>query len=413
MTHLIYYSQAMNIRAGGPSGYLANLKNGLGVSETPIEFLCENNEKVVRKKRSWYEKLLRSFKKHFVPQAFALEKQKEFEFEIQKYADCQNLYLDEISWQRILTFPDLRTIHTHCVLDAVRIINSLRRAEMTDIKVILTSHAPESIAIEMFNSVNKPFYRQEQLERYFSAWQQIEKFAFENADVIIFPALEAMEPYYQTIPDFGKWISGKDIRFVATGANELQKSPEPKDYRRELNLGNQFTAAYLGRHNEVKGYDILKEAAEKLWNNNEDVSFIIGGMANPNLPAPQNPNWHELGWVNPKEVLATADVFILPNRRTYFDLVLLEVMSAGVPVIASETGGNKAVQKTTESLILYDGSADDLARKVVEFKRLSKAEWQKFGRLNRQAYEKFYTTKIFAQNYVELINKIYKDYKLK
>jgi len=105
------------------------------------------------------------------------------------------------------------------------------------------------------------------------------------------------------------------------------------------------------------------------------------------------------------------DVFVLPNRMTYFDLVLLEVMSAGVPVIASATGGNKSVQSMTGALILYQNTAADLAEKIMEFSHLSDENRKSAGQKIQNTYEQFYTTKIFAEKYKNLINNIYSDYK--
>ena len=53
-------------------------------------------------------------------------------------------------------------------------------------------------------------------------------------------------------------------------------------------------------------------------------------------------HWIEVGWTNdPHSLIAASDVFVLPNHETYFDLILLEVLSLGVPVVMSRTGGNK------------------------------------------------------------------------
>lgn len=41
------------------------------------------------------------------------------------------------------------------------------------------------------------------------------------------------------------------------------------------------------------------------------------------------------------DLLQEVDVFVLPNRQTYYDLILLEVMRAGKPVLLTTTGGNK------------------------------------------------------------------------
>ena len=97
---------------------------------------------------------------------------------------------------------------------------------------------------------------------------------------------------------------------------------------------------------------------------------------------------------------------------TYFDLVLLEVMSMGVPIIASATGGNKSVQRQTGALILYNNSADGLADSILTLSQASAEELENYSKRIQQEYEKNYTPSIFATRYISLINQIYADYDL-
>ena len=85
-------------------------------------------------------------------------------------------------------------------------------------------------------------------------------------------------------------------------------------------------------------------------------------------------------------------------------------MSTGTPVIATNTGGNKSVQDVTGSLIMYDGSANDLEKKLSEFLNKTEAEKKELSTKILKAYADNYTPEHFAQRYIDLIEQIYKDY---
>ena len=77
---------------------------------------------------------------------------------------------------------------------------------------------------------------------------------------------------------------------------------------------------------------------------------------------------HFPGFVHPREVprlLAGADVFVLPSRYEELGSVLLEAMCAGVPVVASRTGGIPAlVRHGSSGLLVQPGDAAGFAAAV-------------------------------------------------
>ena len=177
-------------------------------------------------------------------------------------------------------------------------------------------------------------------------------------------------------------------------------------------MEGKFVVGYVGRHNEIKGYDILQNAAKKVMLQNDNISFLIGGKQGNVFTPLNDKRWIEAGWVNPADLFQAIDVFVLPNRMTYFDLVLLEVMSMGVPVIASATGGNKSVQEQTKSLFLYDNTVDSLAETILMLSKESLSTMRNYSNLIKREYENNYTPSLFAERYLSLINQIYEDYQL-
>ena len=110
---------------------------------------------------------------------------------------------------------------------------------------------------------------------------------------------------------------------------------------------NKIVIGHWGQINHRKGVDILLAALQGLPTNNWELR-IYGGNYEPwfydkvmqymrNQP---NISYH--GAYEPNDLARIAsevDFIVLPSRRENYPLVLLEALSAGIPVIASRVGG--------------------------------------------------------------------------
>jgi len=135
-------------------------------------------------------------------------------------------------------------------------------------------------------------------------------------------------------------VATKDL---ASGSNVLEPSP------RTLRIG------VIGRINRWKGQGVLIEAAEHLLSDArlQPFEIVIAGDAPPGQPqwqcklfdrvarSPLADRVRLAGFVaDIPALLATLDILVVPSTEPEpFGLVALEAMTAGVPVIASRTGG--------------------------------------------------------------------------
>ena len=127
----------------------------------------------------------------------------------------------------------------------------------------------------------------------------------------------------------------------------------------------------------------------------------------------KNKNWIEIGWTKDADsYINMSDIFVLPNRETYFDLVLLEVMSIGKIVIASRTGGNKYFEKYDSGIFLYE-TEDEFIELVTKIKKMNEEERKIYGEKNRQIYREFYNAQEFYLRYISNIKQIYKECEMK
>lgn len=116
---------------------------------------------------------------------------------------------------------------------------------------------------------------------------------------------------------------------------------------------------YVGRLAPAKGVDTLVEAAARLRTPSASVLLVADGPARSSLE--RAIRRHRLGdrvriagFVPHRDipaVLAHADVFCLPSRYEELGTALLEAMQAGVPIVASDTGGIPAVVGSAARLV--------------------------------------------------------------
>ena len=232
-------------------------------------------------------------------------------------------------------------------------------------------------------------------------------FAFNRADFIVFPCEDAEEPY------INRWEGYKELkkkkqaayRYVLTGIPKVEAKRPKNDVFRELNIrDNSFLVSYAGRHNEAKGYDLLKNIGETFLNQHTDATFVIAGKESP-LTRLDHKRWVELGWTDDaKSYIAASDVFLLPNRETYFDIVMLEVLSLGKIVIASRTGGNKYFEKNNcPGVMLYD-TLDECLQLLHKVYVMSKEERESLEKQNYEFYSNNLTVEKMYNSYLQMLS---------
>lgn len=292
-------------------------------------------------------------------------------------------------------------IHFHFTEDIFRYRKSLERYSG---KVILTSHSPTLASLQIFDTLTK--FEKIIFKALYKKLQIMDYFAFERADYIIFPCPEAEEPYYNNWEGYKEFKEKNrhKYRYLLTGINRCETKIKREDVRKTYHIPEDaFVISYAGRHNTIKGYDLLKEMGKELLYD-KNVYFLVAGNEEP-LKGIDNERWIEIGWTSdPHSFISASDLFVLPNRETYFDLVLLEVISLGIPVVASRTGGNKYFRGST-GIILFDDvkEAIESIRKVM---KMSKQDRKRMGDSNRELFEKNYNCQVFAKAYIRLIDEL-------
>lgn len=144
-------------------------------------------------------------------------------------------------------------------------------------------------------------------------------------------------------------------------------------------LGSKILILSVGRLSPVeKGQDILIRAVRRCVDRGLDIKCtFVGSPARGDLQSMQmledltseldlgNCVLFVQGRTDVATLLAEANVFVLPSRREGFGLALVEAMAAGLPVIASNTGGPAEIlEDGIDGLLFKPESDEDLAEKI-------------------------------------------------
>ncbi len=146
-----------------------------------------------------------------------------------------------------------------------------------------------------------------------------------------------------------KGISRKKIFLLRNWANDDQVAPLSRDtaYRQELSLGNKFVVLYSGNMGVKQGLRTLLDTA-RILEGTPDIVFVIvgdGGEKHGLLRRADEMNLQNVVFlpVQPyarlSELLATADVSLIPQKSGINDIVLpsklSNIMASKRPVIAA------------------------------------------------------------------------------
>lgn len=384
VNNIIFYTNTIDIRSGGPSGYIANLREGLGTENNSVCFITPSEK---------YYRFAYIFSK-FVTKIIFLSKYRRI---IRKrlFSSLLHLHLGFL-----LHKYSFKTIICHSVWDVPFVRDYIKKNE-PDALLMLMSHTPEPPSSEVWTTM-KP------KEKQIWPWEKLQALeyeAFESADILIFPSKEAMEPYLSSLDYFETLIQNKAVYFIPTGVTAIPLLQSTDELRKTYHIQTPYVISYIGRHNKIKGYDILQAIARDILEDRKDVTFLIAGKPSTAFPPLQHPRWIEIGYEHPSKILSVSDLFILPNRQTYFDLVLLEVLSTGVPILASNTGGNKSVYRQTNAIKLFS-TPEECKSYIYEFLSLPTSKKAEIRKKGIDAYTKYYTPPYFVRNYLSLIQQI-------
>ena len=236
LKHSIFWDYFISTRFGGPTGYLAHLRTGL--DQLPVE------------KANKVEIFIDAVPENqFTPANKTAPTERDLYQHIRYFENPDNFELSENEFSRLMRRKP-RSVHLHTSPLAYKVFRTFKKYGVTQIPIFLTSHTPESNGKEMADQYRVHGLDPSACQRLENAVRFIEALAFQSADVWIFPSVESMEPYYETIPSFQRWAKNKDIRFVPTGAALPRSSIKPELSKEKFGLSGRTEISFKCLHNE-------------------------------------------------------------------------------------------------------------------------------------------------------------------
>ncbi len=222
-------------------------------------------------------------------------------------------------------------------------------------------------------------------QKKFFAWQ--EKWGLTHADEITV-ASRALETIVWSLG-----IAREKVMYLPNGVNPLPSSREPRaQIRAELGLGDAPTILLYTRFFEFK-LERLGEILQRIFEQMPDAKLVLLGKGlfgeeNKFLEMSAEQGWSErvinVGWVEEARLRAyfsAADAAIYPFddtlvNRTKAAVKLMDLLAAGVPVIADAVGQiREYIQDNETGVLIAPNAVEQFAKKTVEL--LSDADRRK------------------------------------
>lgn len=218
--------------------------------------------------------------------------------------------------------------------------------------------------------------------------------SLELADTVVTPTHATMRIYER--------FRSTPFRIVPYGIPEVGKSAKES--------GDILRCITIGTYERRKGQDVLLEALRSLAS---QVSFTMAGrILETDFYAALVKEARELGSVQllgdlghdaAMQLLAAADVLVLPSRDETMPIVLLEAMSLGKPIICTRVGGiEESIRDGENGLLVPREDARALGAAITRM--CDDRELRtRLGRAARETYERHFTIDRYGEQFAAVI----------
>lgn len=188
--------------------------------------------------------------------------------------------------------------------------------------------------------------------------------------------------------------------------------------RRTLGIGsNEFVIGTVGRLSPVKNFELLIQVIPELNRAGiyPKVLLVGDGPSRPNLESLAK-QYHLAGQVfflgsrsDVPELLNAMDIFVLPSLSEGLSNSILEAMAAGVPVIASDVGGNSELVLRNETGFLFPPQDKAmLAQRILQL-AIDPEKRRRMGMLGCKRAERLFSLEVMIGNYERLYRDVLRN----
>lgn len=192
------------------------------------------------------------------------------------------------------------------------------------------------------------------------------------------------------------------IRFIPNGLNtdEFMPDAQARDMLRdELGVNDAFIWLAVGRLVDAKDYPNMFQAFAKLNENRNTILYIVGqGELEENLKQQVKAlnlesRIHFLAVRDDMpQLMNAADGYVMSSAWEGLPMVLLEAAATGIPIVATDVGGNReVVLNSTSGFIVPPGDSEQLANALQGIMVMPTSERIDMGKAGRQYVEDNYS----------------------
>ncbi|MCD9023659.1 glycosyltransferase [Cohnella silvisoli] len=215
--------------------------------------------------------------------------------------------------------------------------------------------------------------------------------------------------------------SGKLVKIYNGISNTSVHSDAPSfKLREQLQLAaDDRIAITIARLSPMKGIEYLIEAAAMLKESHPAIKFIVvGDVAFDSERAYKDHLVDQIKRLGLEktvymlglrrdvpELLKQSDVLILPSVYDIFPTVILEAMSAGLPVIATDVGGVPEMVRANTGLLISPGNSNQLKEAIL---RLFSMDFIRMGDRAGEVYMQEFTQEQYVRKTAALYEEMFK-----
>ena len=205
--------------------------------------------------------------------------------------------------------------------------------------------------------------------------------------------------------------NGIDIEEYATYKQDYSEMP----LRKELGLSrHSHVVGTLGRLTDQKAHHIFIKAAQSILRERNDVEFILAGEG-PNEKYLKtlcktysiSKHFHFIGYRSDAiNILQLLDVFILCSIDEGLPIVVLEAMSVGKPIVATDVGEiPKIISNNLNGILIKKNDIEQLACRILQL--LDNEKLANDLALNaKQIVQKNHSIEKMCSEYISLYQKV-------
>jgi len=184
--------------------------------------------------------------------------------------------------------------------------------------------------------------------------------------------------------------------------------------KQQNNHAKKISFLYLGHITHEKGiFDVIEVIKNNIESFDHKMELIIGGIGDVAkllslIEKYQMGNIVKfVGWVQNEtkvQYLQNADIYILASYFEGMPISVLEAMSYGKPVIATNVGGVPEIVKNNENGLLINPGNFEQLEKSIKYFIDNPQDIEKFGNISKKMVEKYLPDSVILQ-----LENLYKD----